>query len=51
MVIDDKIRIKQLENENARYKKAYYILMDYFDYLDDDLKEQLDRRLDAEVDL
>lgn len=50
MIIDDKLRIKQLENENRRYKKAYNIFMDYFDALDDDLKEELDKRLDK-VDL
>jgi|8_EtaG_2_1085327.scaffolds.fasta_scaffold50233_2 hypothetical protein len=50
MVIDDKLRIKQLENENNRYKKAYNIFMDYFDSLDDDLKNELDKRLDK-VDL
>lgn len=50
MVIDDKLRIKQLENENKRYKKVYNIFMDYFDSLDDDLREELDKRLDK-VDL
>ena len=50
MIIDDKLRIKQLENENKRYKKAYNIFMDYFDALDDDLREELDKRLNK-VDL
>ena len=34
----------------ASYKKAYNIFMDYFDALDDDLKEELDKRLNK-VDL
>lgn len=31
------------------YEKAYNILMDYFDDLPDDIKEELDMRLDDEA--
>ena len=50
MIVNDKIRIKQLENENNRYKKAYNIFMDYFDFFDDDIKEKLDKKLNK-IDL
>ena len=50
MIIDDKLRIKQLENENRRYKKAYNILMDYFEDLPEETIIEVDERLNK-VDL
>jgi hypothetical protein len=42
---DIELKLKRTENELKRYKKAYKFYMDYFDCLDDDLKEDLDKKL------
>jgi hypothetical protein len=44
------LKIKRLQNELRRYKKAYNYFMDYFDYLDEDFREELNQKLNT-VDL
>jgi DNA repair exonuclease SbcCD ATPase subunit len=38
-------RIKELEKERDRYKRGFYILHDYFDYIPDDEKQWVDAKL------
>ena len=40
----DLLNKKQFTN-NINYEKAYNVLMDYFDYIPEDEKENLDKRL------
>ena len=42
---DIELKLIRTENELKRYKQAYHYFMDYFDYLDDDLREELDEKL------
>lgn len=37
--------IKQIQSELDRFKLAYNIYMDYFDYLDEDSKREIDEKL------
>lgn len=47
---EEELKIKRLQNELRRYKKAYNYFMDYFNYLDEDCKKELNQKLDT-VDL
>ena len=41
-----KERLKQQRKDTAKYKKAYYEVMQYFDSISDEEKPKLARRLD-----
>ena len=47
---DIELKLKRTENELRRYKQAYHYFMDYFNYLDEDCKKELNQKLDI-VDL
>jgi hypothetical protein len=38
-----------MTTEKPNFEKAYNILMDYFDELPDDIKEEVDQRLNEEA--
>ena len=42
----EQLKIIQLEKELEDYKKAYDILMDYFDCIPDEEKEEVSKQLD-----
>ena len=43
--INYKTNLKNKSTNNINYEKAYNVLMDYFDYIPEDEKENLDKQL------